>query len=355
MKILVIDDSSSQRHFLRAYLARLGHEVVLANDGRQGIDLFISDDPDLILLDVMMPGIDGFETARVIRGSGDQWVPIIFLSGCTDSGDIETGIDAGGDDYLTKPVDPKVLEAKIRSMTRIAQMRRQLVARGDELRAANAALLRLVDMDGLTGIANRRHLDRKLTEEISRCGRNHASLSVVLLDIDHFKRFNDSHGHLAGDECLKQVARVLERELLRPSDLAARYGGEEFCLVLPETDCAGALQVAERMRAGIAALKLTVASAAEAASAASDTAASDTAASDTAASDTAASDTKASATASFGVATAVPSPRTTAQSLLTAADAALYRAKAGGRDMVCHSRLPVMPGAVSAPANYLIQ
>ena len=128
---------------------------------------------------------------------------------------------------------------------------------------------------------------------------------------------------------------MLERALLRPSDLAARYGGEEFCLVLPETDCAGALQVAERMRAGIAALKLTVAGTAGAAAAATDTAA--------------------SATASFGVATAVPSVRTTAQSLLTAADAALYRAKAGGRDMVCHSRLPVIPGAVVAAGNYLIQ
>ena len=335
MKILVIDDSSSQRLFLQAYLARLGHEVVQAIDGRQGIELFNSGDPDLILLDVMMPGIDGFETARVIRGAGDQWVPIIFLSGCADSGDIETGIDAGGDDYLTKPVDPKVLEAKIRSMTRIAQMRRQLVARGDELRAANAALLRLVDMDGLTGIANRRHLDRKLAEEISRCGRNHVPLSVVLLDIDHFKRFNDSHGHLAGDECLKQVARVLERELLRPSDLAARYGGEEFCVVLPETDCAGALQVAERMRAGVAALKLTVAG-------------------DTGVAPDATAP-EVGATASFGVAAAVPSARTTAQSLLAAADAALYRAKAGGRDMVCHSRLPVIPGAVVAAGNYLIQ
>ncbi len=333
MKILVIDDSSSQRYFLCAYLARLGHEVLQAVDGRQGIDLFNSGDPDLILLDVMMPGIDGFETARVIRGSGDQWVPIIFLSGCADSGDIETGIDAGGDDYLTKPVDPKVLEAKIRSMTRIAQMRRQLVARGDELRAANAALLRLVDMDGLTGIANRRHLDRKLSEEISRCGRNHVSLSVILIDIDHFKRFNDSHGHLAGDECLKQVARVLEREMLRPSDLAARYGGEEFCVVLPETDCAGALQVAERMRAAVAALKLTGVGVTGVATA----------------------EPEAVATASFGVAATVPSARTTAQSLLAAADAALYRAKAGGRDMVCHSRLPVIPGAVAAPGNYLIQ
>jgi diguanylate cyclase (GGDEF)-like protein len=326
MKILVIDDSASQRLFLKACLGKMGHEVALAADGREGIDLFGASDPDLILLDVMMPGIDGYGTARVIRGTGEQWVPIIFLSGCNETDDIEAGIDAGGDDYLAKPVDPRVLEAKIRSMTRIAQMRRQLVARGEELRAANTALMKLIDMDGLTGIANRRRLDRKIEEEIGRCARNHVPLSVVLLDIDHFKRFNDSHGHLAGDECLKAVARALERLVLRPADLVARYGGEEFCVVLPETDCAGAMLVAERIRAGIAALDIDLGEGRQA-----------------------------RITASLGVSSEVPSARSLPERLLSGADAALYCAKKGGRDMVCESRLPVLPGAVPSSGAYMLQ
>jgi len=326
MKILVIDDSANQRLFLKACLGKMGHEVVQAADGREGIDRFGSSDPDLVLLDVMMPGIDGYETARVIRGARDQWVPIIFLSGCNESADIEAAIDAGGDDYLTKPFDPKVLEAKIRSMTRIAQMRRQLVLRSEELRTANAALMRLIDMDGLTGIANRRRLDGKLAEEIGRCARNHVPLSVVLLDIDHFKRFNDSHGHLGGDECLKAVAYMLESELKRPADLAARYGGEEFCLVLPETGCAGALLVAERVRASVAGLQVRVAPG-----------------------------VLACVTASFGVASEVPSPGTDPHTLMAAADAALYCAKEGGRNMVCQSRSPVMPGTRPPAGAYLIQ
>ncbi|MBL8385475.1 MAG: diguanylate cyclase [Burkholderiales bacterium] len=305
MKILVIDDAASQRMFLKAFLGKLGHEVFTANDGSEGIKAFAASDPDIVLLDVMMPGIDGYETARVIRGSNDEWVPIIFLSGCVDATDVEKGIDAGGDDYLTKPFDPKVLGAKIRSMTRIAQMRRVLVERGEALKAANQALMRLIDVDGLTGIANRRRLDAKLEEEIGRCARNGAPLSVVLLDIDHFKRFNDTHGHLAGDECLKQVARVLEAGVMRPADMVARYGGEEFCVVLPETDTEGALQVAERLRLAVAAAQVHLGP-----------------------------DRTAQVTVSLGAASRIAARGSTAADWLGPADDALYVAKAAGRNCV---------------------
>ena len=311
MKILVIDDSSSQRLFLKAYLGKLGHDVTLAADGSEGVNMFVTVDPDIVLLDVVMPGIDGFETARVIRGGNDAWVPIIFLSGRGETGDIAAGIDAGGDDYLAKPFDPKVLEAKIRSMTRIAQMRRVLVERGEELKAANAALLRLIDVDGLTGIANRRRLDRKLAEEVRRCGRNTLPLAVLLLDVDHFKRFNDTHGHLAGDECLKQVARALEKNLMRPGDLVARYGGEEFCVVLPETDAAGALLVAERLRQCVAQTAIETARG------------------------------EARVTASFGVMAAVPDRCALADDWLRQADNAMYVAKQSGRDRVSAASLEV--------------
>ena len=309
MKILVIDDALTQRLFLKASLAKLGHEVALAVDGHEGVAEFARFDPDLVLLDVLMPGIDGYETARVIRGASDEWVPIIFLSGCNSSEDIEAAIDAGGDDYLTKPCDSKVLEAKIRSMERIVQMRRQLVQRSEELKSANAALMRLIDIDGLTGIANRRHLDRKLAEEVGRCARNRVELSVLLLDIDNFKRFNDSHGHLAGDECLKSVAQALAGALHRPADLAARYGGEEFCVVLPETVGHGALQVAERLRRRVAGLNVTTPQG------------------------------SVQVTVSIGVVSQVPPRDAAPAALLSCADAALYRAKSGGRNRVCRAPL----------------
>lgn len=306
MRILVVDDSASQRLFLKAHLGKMGHEVVTAADGREGIEVFTDIDPDIVLLDVMMPGIDGYETARVIRGTNDQWVPIIFLSGCADTGDIAAGIDAGGDDYLTKPCDPTVLEAKIRSMTRIAQMRRQLVDRGEALRTANAALMRMIDVDGLTGIANRRRLDRKLVEEVGRGARNCTPLAVILLDIDHFKGFNDTYGHLAGDECLKLVARVLESGARRPADLVARYGGEEFCVVLPETGGEGAVLVAERLRAAVVGVAVELPNA------------------------------SARVTASFGVAAGMPMAGVDPQQWLARADLALYAAKMGGRDRVVY-------------------
>jgi diguanylate cyclase (GGDEF)-like protein len=305
MKILVIDDSGSQRLFLKAYLGKLGHAVTTASDGSEGINVFSSVDPDIVLLDVMMPGIDGYETARVLRAGSDAWVPIIFLSGLNETSDIEAGIDAGGDDYIAKPFDPKVLEAKIRSMTRIAQMRRALVERGEELKAANAALMRLIDVDGLTGIANRRRLDRKLIEEVGRCGRNAEPLAVVLIDIDHFKRFNDTHGHLAGDECLKKVAKVLEESTMRPADLVARYGGEEFCVVLPETGMEGALQVADRLRRAVEDAQIET------------------------------QEGLAKVTASFGVMAAVPGRNAEVEEWLRQADLALYEAKQGGRNRVC--------------------
>jgi diguanylate cyclase (GGDEF)-like protein len=279
--------------------------VEVAPGGTEGIQLCESFDPDLILLDVVMPEISGYETARILRASRDEWMPIIFLSGCGDAGSVEQGIDAGGDDYLVKPVDPQVLQAKIRSMKRLAEMRRELSARTEQLKSANAALMRLIDLDGLTGIANRRRLDLKINEEIGRARRNQSPLGILIADIDHFKHVNDTFGHLAGDECLRQIARLLEAQVRRPADLVARYGGEEFCAVLPETDEAGVLHVARRMQSSVAAGTISF------------------------------EGRPIPVTLSFGVVSALQADPADDPSPLALADNALYEAKRNGRNRIC--------------------
>ena len=295
MKILIVDDSSGERMFLNRYLGKQGHEVVTAENGAQGVAMYEAAAPDLVLMDMMMPDMDGREVVKRMREMSDEWVPIIFLSGLDASEDIEQALDAGGDDYLVKPFQPKILNAKIRSMARIAAMRGRLIE-------ANEKLTSLAEQDGLTGIPNRRRMDRKMNEELMRCARSKLPLSVILMDIDHFKKFNDTYGHLTGDECLKLVAGCVAAEVRRPADLFARYGGEEFCAVLPETPLEGAMALAEQIRKTVEAQELQTAQG------------------------------PVRLTISLGVTCVIPAAGTGAASLLEQADGALYKAKQAGRN-----------------------
>jgi diguanylate cyclase (GGDEF)-like protein len=297
MRILVIDDDAGELDFLRHALQELGFEIDIADSGAEGVAMFTRDPPDMVLLDMLMPDMDGLEAARRMRELREAWVPIIFLSGCAASGEIEAAIDAGGDDYLVKPFEIKLLETKIHAMQRIAQMRQKLVEQAAEL-------ARLAESDGLTGIANRRRLDTKLSSETNRCARSRLPLSVIMVDIDHFKRFNDAYGHQAGDECLAQVAHTLAAQVHRPSDLVARYGGEEFCVVMPETTAEGAHAIAEQLRQAVAHMSLKTPKG------------------------------QARMTISLGVASMVPTPVTAPDELVRLADHALYRAKKDGRNTV---------------------
>ena len=308
MKILVVDDTLTERMILSAVLKKLGHEVVTGEDGREAVELYAEHQPDLLLMDVMMPVMDGHQAAREIRAHqalAEDWVPIIFLSGRSEARDIQQGIEAGGDDYLTKPVDQTVLAAKMKAMQRIAAMRGRLLEVSRELAWVNGELKALAERDGLTGLANRRFLDRHLEDEVARCARAQLPLSVVMIDVDHFKAFNDLHGHLAGDDCLKQIAQALAGVPRRPGDLAARYGGEEFCMVLPNTTAAGAVAVAERMRVLVSSQVIPDLH------------------------------TDSPVTASFGVANAIPdNSNFDPAGLLRSADKALYHAKQAGRNRV---------------------
>lgn len=310
MKILVIEDSKLSLKLLCDYIREMALSPILAETGKQGLELFDSERPDLVILDIVMPDIDGYEVARRIRQSenSSEWTPIIFLSSLDKDEDIEKGIAAGGDDYLLKPVGKVVLAAKIRAMQRIVLMRQSLVLLTHKLDAANQELRRLTSLDGLTGIANRRHFDSILIREWRRAMRQGEELSILMCDIDFFKQYNDTYGHLSGDECLRRVATTLTRTMDRGGDLLARYGGEEFIAVLPNTSLSGATFVAEQMRKAVAQLNI------------------------------AHPETPyLQITASFGVASGVAMPETNPQDLIGAADQALYQAKHRGRNRVCQT------------------
>jgi diguanylate cyclase (GGDEF)-like protein len=305
MKILVVDDSSTIRAGLRVQLARMHHEVIEAENGEQAVDKWNRDRPDLVLIDVLMPVMDGYEAARRMRAIGqDDWVPIIFLSSQEGDQDLERAIEAGGDDYLVKPVSAVVLGAKIRAMHRLEIMRKRLLEVSRELAASNRQLEMLSRQDGLTALANRRYFDASLTTEMRRATRAAEPISLILIDIDYFKRYNDTYGHQAGDECLKRVAGCLQAVCQRAADLPARYGGEEFALILPNTTPEGARLVAGSLAAAIAALAIPHEG----------------------------SEIAKVITLSQGLATSMPGHELSTEDLIEKADHALYRAKDLGRN-----------------------
>lgn len=306
MKILLVDDTKTERMIMASYLKKMGHEVIISENGEQAIELFKQNTPDLILLDVIMPVMDGHNTAKKIRSIGDEWIPIIFLSAKAKAEDVAAGIEAGGDDYLTKPVNQTILTAKMNAMQRIALMRQRLIDVTLQLDKVNRKLSRLVNIDGLTGIANRRYLDHYLESELKRLQRSKQPLTVIMADIDHFKVYNDHFGHTAGDECLKAIASTLQNNLDRPADLAARYGGEEFCIILPETDLAGGAHIAERLRIKVEELCI----------------------------DHAPTVDRKMVTMSLGVAQCSSQKPRLAIELIHEADKAMYQAKQAGRNMV---------------------
>ena len=241
MRILVVDDDRFIREILSAIIKDAGHTPILAGNDNEALPILAEDKIDLVLMDVEMPGRSGFELTKEIRRLyTDNWFPIIFLSGQSDEKHYEEGIGAGGDDYLTKPVSPIVLKAKIHAMERIANMKKAL----DD---ANSRLEKLSSQDPLTRISNRRDLEQNLLKEWKLFQREGNELCAIMLDIDFFKPYNDNYGHQQGDECLKKVAKTLRTCLKRPSDILARYGGEEFAIILPNTTLENAQKVATRI------------------------------------------------------------------------------------------------------------
>lgn len=241
MKVLLVEDSATLRYTMTAYIEDAGHEVLCAEDGEKALQIVETSPVDIIFMDVQMPGLDGFETTRLIReGLGDFWVPIIFVTGDETAEGYSMGIEAGGDDYLIKPVSEVIVTAKIRAMERIVEMRNQLTQ-------LNRELLSVSQKDGLTQLFNRRAFDEKAGAQWRVSTRNREPLTLLLADIDHFKLYNDTYGHPAGDECIIKVVEVLKACISRPGDILARFGGEEFIALLPNTPDRGAQHIAEEI------------------------------------------------------------------------------------------------------------
>lgn len=292
-RILAIDDTPTNLLTLGAVLAN-EFDLRIASSGAAGLELAMQSLPDLILLDVMMPEMDGFETLRRLQADpATHDIPVIFVKALNSPADEACGLEAGAVDFISKPINATVTRARIRTHLTLRQQ---------------ANLLRQIAMiDGLTSVANRRQFDEALEAEWRACQRAASPLALIMIDIDHFKQFNDTYGHQAGDAALKAVASALKASMGRPHDIIARYGGEEFVCLLPDTDLAGARSKAEELKRSVQTLGI-----AHKASSAAPV-----------------------LTISLGVAVAIPVVDLTQDQLVAAADDQLYEAKRAGRSRVC--------------------
>lgn len=320
--ILLVDDRPENLMAMEAVLEHPDLNIVKAHSGNEALAATLERDFALVLLDVQMPGMDGFEVAQLMKkNEKTRYIPIIFLTAISkEKKYIFKGYQTGAVDYLLKPLETTILKSKVDVFLQLhrqkQQLRRQtlmldekvtqLLALQKELEFANRQLENLSITDGLTGIANRRRLDNFLETEWWRSVRKFTPLSLIMIDIDLFKNYNDHYGHVAGDKCLRQVARALEAGIKRPSDLVARYGGEEFVAVLAETDATGAHLVVDILMENVRALKIPHA----------------------------ASDVSPYVSVSQGLATMVPNRNSSPEQLLKAADKALYKAKNSGRNQI---------------------
>ncbi len=270
MNILVVDDAREIRLLLENYLRQSGYDNIefVTNGEELMIKITEKDltacELDLILLDVVLPDMNGVEICRCLKMEpAMQDIPIIMVTGKQDDQTLREAFEAGAMDYIKKPISKIELKARVASALRLRKEIKKRNARERELKeatrklkVANKKLEKLASQDELTGLANRRLFEERLNEEWNRARREDSSMGLIMLDIDHFKYYNDLYGHQAGDDCIKKLAEKLEKLLYRPGDLVARYGGEEFAAILPKTVIPGVERVAERIRKGVRDLEI---------------------------------------------------------------------------------------------------
>ena len=251
MRILIADDEPTSLLVLQAALAQLGHECLTAADGLEAWRLLQTGAVDVIISDWVMPGMDGVELCRRLREQPRaEYTYFIFLTGNTEKHQVLTGIEAGADDYLTKPLDPEELHVRLRVAARVTKLHADLAASRSDLERLNVELAEQGRTDPLTQLGNRQRLEEDLQELAARAHRYGQRYCVAICDIDFFKIYNDSKGHVAGDAVLRAVARTL-KQTTRRGDGVYRYGGEEFLLILPEQTLESAARAVERVREAV--------------------------------------------------------------------------------------------------------
>jgi diguanylate cyclase (GGDEF)-like protein len=247
-KILVVDDIPVNVQLQKIHLEALGYEVIVAQDGLEALEKVKQESPDLILLDVMMPKLNGFQVCEKLKSNEEtQFISVIMVTALNELRDKIKGIEAGADDFISKPFNKLELSARVKSLLRIKHLHDELAMKVKELEDAQERLRQLAITDGLTGLYNYRYFKEQLDQELSRAKRHNLKASVVMIDIDFFKHYNDNHGHPAGDVVLSIIAQLL-RKNIRKIDIAARYGGEEFSLILAEADKQAAEVVANKIK-----------------------------------------------------------------------------------------------------------
>ncbi len=246
LKVLIAEDSVISRRILEAFALKRGYEVVSASNGQEALRILTQEGaPRLAVLDWMMPGMEGTEVCRKLREQSVErpYTYVLLLTARAEREDLLQGLQAGADDYIRKPFDPPELEARLRTGQRILDLQDKLIAAREELRFR-------ATHDALTGLSNRGVILEELSREHARQQREAGTFGIILADIDHFKEVNDLHGHICGDDALREIASAM-KESVRPYDTVGRYGGEEFLIVVPEADADAALGVAERIRRAI--------------------------------------------------------------------------------------------------------
>lgn len=303
-RILVVDDVPDNVEILDARLSSRGYAIVTAATGEEALERVKEAPPHLILLDVMMPGLDGHQVARRIKDDETlPFIPIILVTALNEAEDVVQGLESGADDYISKPYNFRELEARVRAMLRIKFLQDELDQKNRELEQANRRLKKLSITDGLTELFNHRHVHQLLHDEFERSARTGEAIAVAMMDLDRFKNINDTYGHPTGDVILYETARII-KETAREIDMPGRYGGEEFIAILPGTGEEEAAHFAERVRQAVESHVFRDGA------------------------------TEVRMTVSCGVAS-FPAPGVDApEALLKAADEALYQAKHGGRNQV---------------------